>query len=421
MKLSYKIVSTVLIQSLGVLAVFLITLIVTNKYGILAQGYYSYSRSTIELLATIGTFGFAQSFVYAINNKIITVKWAVIFSINYISVILFLSLTFILFQLLFANNVNINYSLVIVFASVSLAFHGLIRAIALTKYSSIIFNSITILPSVLMLLSMALIQVNEHQQLVLCIAISNVAAAFLSTTIFHKEIFSGNIFNLNTFLGQRNRKKIIFIGKYGFWTFVQPFLSQFSLTFCYFVLQKKSHGDYMSGHFSIAMLFLSFAILPLNMLIPILFDYWSKCGIKQLQKTYKRLSFAGLVLSISIGVFILFSSGSLSSFLDIHYQKYNYTFSVIQILLCGVYPCYQNRILSALMLAQNNPVAICIASFLRVIAIAISFMLGLSDSAVAVGWAWNFGEIFSMLYLMFIACQKYNQSVYDVVGIYNFR
>lgn len=421
MKLLYKAFSTVLVQSVGVIAVLLVTLIVTNKYGIAAQGYYNYSRSIIELFATIITFGFPQSFVYAINNKIVTVQWTVVFSVKYIFTVLLLSSTFIFLQSVFPLRLVFDNSIPIIFASVALALHSLVRAIVLTRYSNIIFNAVTIAPSIFLLLSVAIFQITEYQQLIFCIVTANVGASLFSMTIFRKEICQGKILSVKLPFEAKEKKKIIFIGKYGFWTFIQPFLSQSSLAFCYFILQKESNGDSMSGHFGIAMLFLSFAILPLNMLIPVLFDHWSKCEFEKLRETYQKFSFIGLLLSISIGALLVLSNRFMLSFLDIYYQKYKYTFSVIQVLLWGIYPCYQSRLLTALMLSQNNPLATCIASFIRVVSIVFLFVVGLPGSGINVAWACNFGEFIGMLYLMFVACQKYKQSIFNVVGIRNFK
>ena len=99
--------------------------------------------------------------------------------------------------------------------------------------------------------------------------------------------------------------------------------------------------------FSISFLLVSTAILPLNMIIPVLFDTWSKkADQKYNMESYLKLSHLGtLIAIIGFGVGIVLIEPVTRLVFGLEFLP-----SVLstQILLLSVYALYQSRLLAAM-------------------------------------------------------------------------
>lgn len=414
MRLKGKLGLTLILQTLGVGASALASIVITRRYGPEGQGYLSYYSSTIDFWVSLGLFGFPQAFVYMLNSNKIKLAWAVRFS-TYYSLILGVvggSLALLLYWLGVTNSSGFDLLAVfsIIIAVTSFILHGMYRAISLATRSIRIFNLISILPEVLILLIYAVWLTHNFRLQVLSLAsaslISALTAAFILKNSFQKSQFQWGE-------SVATIKEAI---TYGFWSFIPGIGLTFVTNQSYALLRQGSHSEAAVGYLSVSFLLVSIVIVPLNMVIPVLFDAWSKEADKTyLQSTYLNLSHLGALIALigyGIGLILVRPITQL-----VFGVKFLPSAISTKILLLGVYALYQSRLLSAFLLSIGSPRSVAIGAVIRIIAILLPAYLGFANSLAGIALVWTLGEFASVAYMTLLVYQKTNWPITAIIGI----
>jgi len=256
----------------------------------------------------------------------------------------------------------------------------------------LIFNLITIMPAAVSLCLYAVWRSAEPKQLVWVVILAWVASSLVAALILNLNPFAGRLDELSITLDRIKHT----VG-YGFWSFIPGVCYSMAIAGSYRLIHQKA-GDAGVGQFSVSLLILSMAVLPLTMIVPILYDTWSK----EVDRTKNRLSFHLLshlgtifgILACILGV-ILVEPLTLTVF----GPAFSSSVRTTNFMLLGVYAIYQTRILSAMLLAVGRPHTVAFAAVLRSGAILLAISQGIFGLTDGTAWAWTVGEYIGVLYM----------------------
>ncbi len=413
MSLRNKLGITLVSQFLGVGATFLVNIVIARRYGPEGQGYLSHYRSTIIFLSNVGLFGFPQAFVYMINSKTIEVYWAVKFSTYYS--LLFgvagLGLGALLYSLGIRELSGFDplTVLAIIIATTGMVLHGMYRAISLSTKPIYVFNFVSIMPAIFALLIYFFWYADNYQVLVLSLVFAGAISSFLAAFVLKDHLFSKQRLN-------NSLSKLTASVRYGFWSFFPGTTFAFVITATYALLRQNGISDETAGYFSISYLLVSTAILPLNMIVPVLFDTWSKeTDQKYNLQSYLKLAHLGTVVAIasfSVGMVLIRPITVL-----VFGSEFSPSVLSTQILILSVYALYQSRLLSAMLLAIGCPTVVGIAALMRAVIIILPLFFWDLNSLLGAALAWTIGEFVSMIYMLIFVYRKTRWPLPQVAGL----
>jgi O-antigen/teichoic acid export membrane protein len=349
-----------------------------------------------------------------INSKIVGANWGTRFSLEFTGLFAVVLLSGTLFLhaigVTTTNGVSLVAALAVSIASIGALLHGLFRSIILAVKSNLAFNLITILPLVVLCAVYLVWHPSDYKFLVWGYVVAQVSASLVAIFV---------LWNSLSLPIQASRvEKRMWIGiatRYGSWSFLTTMFTSFLNVAAFSIMRQSSLSDAIVGQFSISLLFLSASLVPLNMVIPVLFDTWSKeKELGTIQQSYVKLSHIGLLLSVGavLGGFFLIRMLTQVVF------GVTYLTSVpsTQVLLISIYALYQNRLLSAILLSTGKPKVVAYGTVVKLITLALIFF-GLANSLVEIAWAWNIGEIASMCFMALAVKTQTRWSTTYVFGV----
>ena len=411
MRLRQKLIATILFQLIGSLSSILVSVVVARRYGPIGQGYLSYYRSAVDLLANVGLFGFPQAFTFLINAKKVSVGWAVKFSTRYsVSFGALLGIVALLSHvsgIAEKNGFNLVGVISLVFASLGMILHGMYRAICLSTKSNYLFNIVSILPAAATFIIYLAWNTPDYNLLVLASVGASVVSVMLPMLLF-REHLSGK-WNLEKDLA-------VSAAKYGFWSLVPSVAASVTIVGTYTLLRQGGASEATSGNFSISLLFLTAGIVPLNMVAPILFNDWAGERWKEgARHSYALLSHLGLMVSFAGILFAFIFVGPLTKI--IFGNRFIESVESTRVLLFGLFPFYQNRLLAPISFAIGDPYAVASSSLIRMTAVFVIIYFSASLSLVSTAFAWVLGELFSMFYMCGVVARKTGWPIMEVAGV----
>jgi O-antigen/teichoic acid export membrane protein len=372
----------------GAVTTILATIFVTRLYGPTGQGYLGYFRSAVDLVVGIATFGFPQAFVYMLNTKIASVGWTLRFSTVYSTIFALVigALGAALYVTGIAASEGLDGVAVLcaVLASIALLAHGLYRAICLVIRSTITFNVVTVLPSVLLLSIYILARSHNYKTLVVAHAMAALISLFVVLGLFPWHLFR------QPMAGSGQQTTLHFAAKYGFLSFL-PHVSLAAATFLTYALLLQAPGAEVAvGYFSVSVLVLSAAVMPLTMVIPVLFNAWSQPGIEDRRRaSFVKLAHVGTLTSLAaIVVGIPLSEPATKLFFGSQFLP---SAQVTKLLLLSAFALYQTRLSSALLLALGRADAVAVGSIVR-LSIILALILASDRSITNAAVAWVIAE-----------------------------
>jgi O-antigen/teichoic acid export membrane protein len=386
---------SVAIQAAGSMATLFATMVVSRNYGAEAQGYISYFRSVIEFVVSIGLFGLPQAFVYLVNARRITLRWALHFSARYsaLCAIIISACAIAAFAFGTANGFDGWATLAGALAASGLLGHGLFRALTLPAASTKIFNLVSIAPSVLLLVFYVAAHPTDYHWLVFGSSFAGLFGLLISLTAFKGVHWNGVVPN-----DQRN-PGVFSAFRYGFWSFVPHVTLALTTVGTYALLRHGSPaGDTAVGYFSVAVLLVSSAVLPLNMVIPVLFNSWASENEQHLRRSsFSKLAQLGAVASaigLLVGVFL--APTIISLFFGAEFAP---SVLITQIMLVGIYAHFHGKLSSALLLAIGKPQLVALAAALKTLTIFVMLAAGTDGSLLLAAIAWTAAEFVSSTYM----------------------
>ncbi len=392
-----KLGQTLALQAVGVIAMALVNVIIAQRYGPVGQGYLSYYRSTVLFAVQIGLIGLPQALVYMLNSGTMSRAWAVRFSTYY--GLLFTLVVVAVFAVghLVAGDTLFGFgrlaSAAIVLAAAGALLHELYRAVSLATKPVLTFNLVSIFPALLAIVLFALWHATDFHQLVLVLVIAYAISSLLALIIL-----GVNPISLEGLSLEESAAKLRFSFTFGFFSAVPGTLFHLLAVLTYAYLRASSPDA--AGQFSVALLLLTFTLLPLERAAPLLFDTWSK---KESGKTDRRGSFAALAHLGSL-IAVVACAGVLTLATPVIGLVFGEQFlpAVLptQVLILSIYVFYHSRLLSTLLLSLGQPRVNTIAAGIRgVVILGVLFFAHL-DSILNAAVAWAVGEAVAMVFMV---------------------
>lgn len=381
-----KIISSILIQSLGTVASFATVWFVTYKYGVSAQGDFALIKSWVDLLVVIGCFGFPQSFAYSINKSSVNIDVLKGFSVVYSSVnlLLFLGLTIIWCRINAIQNTAVFY---ISITAAILVLHGLFRGIYLTINDSNKFAILSIIPSLSLFIGF---QFNFSDQL-------NLSNVYLISTVF---VLISSILYLSKIKTSYKVKSVKWRGMVldGFNVFMQSIAIALVPMISFSYLNKSGLSGTEIGSLSIANYFYLAFSMPLNMISPILFNTWMKSNraIKKTDLLLLFMSGVGVFVFSCLSIYLL---PNLLTVMVLH-DDVRLIYKAASILMLSASPLFLAKIIGAYLQARGMFFYVTVSYTIKMVVCLLLLFFARKLSVMSVSYAWLFGDIVLFVVLL---------------------
>ena len=398
MSFKKKLWFNLVIHSLGSLSSFLSLCIILYIYGVEKQGIYANLMALISFIGVLGVFGFPQGYIYLINKLNISAKRLCLFSVYFSFAIFILLLIILYFNYYFNLNwidgelvSNSNFILFSI-ATVSLILHGLLRGIYLTINQGVGFAFYSILPAITILGCVGFGIIFEYSNLQELVLISAVLVLFFSVYI---------VIKINKLNDDFSIYKIPFkeLFNHGTHSFLQALFYSVQPLFAFWAIKHYNGGYQDIGYFNIGLFVLQGFLVPVTMLSPYLFEYFTKNSSTDIVKIIakNRFYFYDLILAI----FLYFSVGVIDSFF--FDSEYVITIKLIQIILFSLPFNIHFRIFLPYIHAKGLPKYNTLFGFVRLLLfVLLSFLFIYFKFNVLVSLAicWSFSEIIVFLWII---------------------
>jgi len=403
MSFKKKLWFNLVIHSLGSLSSFLSLCIILYIYGVEKQGIYANLMALISFIGVLGVFGFPQGYIYLINKLNISAKRLCLFSVYFSFAIFILLLIILYFNYYFNLNwidgelvSNSNFILFSI-ATVSLILHGLLRGIYLTINQGVGFAFYSILPAITILGCVGFGIIFEYSNLQELVLISAVLVLFFSVYI---------VIKINKLNDDFSIYKIPFkeLFNHGTHSFLQALFYSVQPLFAFWAIKHYNGGYQDVGYFNIGLFVLQGFLVPVTMLSPYLFEYFTKNSSTNIVKIIAKNKF--YFYDLILAIFLFFSVGVVDSvFFD---SGYVIPIKLIQIILFSLPFNIHYRIFLPYIHAQGLPKYNTLFGFVRLLLfVLLSFLFIYFKFNVLVSLAicWSFSEIIVFL-LIIISIKK---------------
>jgi O-antigen/teichoic acid export membrane protein len=300
---------------------------------------------------------------------------------------------------------NINEFMLVSFSSLFTVSVALLRIISLSQNEIFNYNLITSSNSIFLALLIFIFPFDEYKKISLLIFVSSIFSAFLASFLVKLSYIDIKNAIVNSF-------EKTFFGNirsyflYNLWSFLPAIAVPLSTNFTYKQLIHGGNDNSFAGYFDISILFLSFALLPLNLIVPILFNYWSKnkSNHNLLITSFNKLCLYGFLFSL---IFLLFVVPLCPTIIPIIFgESFGPSIFPTQILLMSLYPNYMIRLYSAAFLSVGFPRTIAFGEISRTMLILCCMRIEQLQFPVGASIVWGLGSIICCFYMYFVFLRK---------------
>ncbi len=380
MKVPMRYMSALTIQVLGPLLMLLLSLTITKFQGAEVQGEFAATRAWIDFIVAVGLFGLPQSIVLAVNRADVSRHALFMWAKKYV---LYGCIIITAVVLITSKLGGGSASLPLVIAAASWVLIGIWRSILLTIDDGVLFNIVTIIPTIfLVIISGGIIflarPLNESlSELFFGAGLLSVIVCFF---IVRRRVF------YFSHVGRPPDYRRLFIQ--GFDMFVINVSSSLQIYFCYHLISRLSSSVEV-GYFSIALLLLNAFNFPLQSLAPLLLNRWSKLSSGDVLRVGVRQTHYILVLLVALSFVSIVAIMSLAPLL---FKDGETPPDVLWLLIFSVTPAFFSKIcalrLASLgMLRFNSMMAVVQLSVFSIFFIVLAYVeLFQPIGAAVVAW-----------------------------------
>lgn len=398
MSIKKKLGINLVIHSLGSLSSFLSLCIILYIYGVEKQGIYANLMALISFIGVLGVFGFPQGYIYLINKLNISAKRLCLFSVYFSFAIFILLLIILYFNYYFNLNwidgelvSNSNFILFSI-ATVSLILHGLLRGIYLTINQGVGFAFYSILPAITILGCVGFGIIFEYSNLQELVLISAVLVLFFSVYI---------VIKINKLNDDFSIYKIPFkeLFNHGTHSFLQALFYSAQPLFAFWAIKHYNGGYQDVGYFNIGLFVLQGFLVPVTMLSPYLFEYFTKNSSTNIVKIIAKNKF--YFYDLILAIFLYFSVVVIDSFF--FDSEYVIPIKLIQIILFSLPFNIHYRIFLPYIHAKGFPkynTLFCFVRLLLFVLLSFLFIYFKFNVLVSLAICWSFSEIIVFLWII---------------------
>lgn len=377
------IVSSVAIQSIGVLSSFIVILLMARLQGVTHQGEFIKIKSYFDTFLVLGLAGLPQSFIYFINKSMTTRTNLFRFSLKYI-VSFLICLLFGLIVLnsfsLLNNALNINILFILVLSSIGYISQGLWRGLYITYNSKNHFAILTILPSLYFMLVVIVFIFFGNTNYQFIFLFSSVLLLVTSYRFIRISLNDSSVLIDN----EVSTKALM---QNGLFVFIHSVMLSLQVLTIYYLLEYFGGDSKDIGLFGSSYYLYQIPAVLLAMVSPILFDFIMKNSHKKINVIRTSLLFTGII-SISASLVIYFISSSIV--MTLFGKEYIDAVAIMQILSFGIVPFVLQRIIMIYIDSNGDQKQNAIISTVKLILfVTLSFLLF---------YSYNFSNILSVSY-----------------------
>jgi O-antigen/teichoic acid export membrane protein len=380
MRFRSQLASAVVIQGAGAVAALLASVMISRRYGPGIQGSYVSSRSWIDLASQVAVFGLPQAFTHALSSGSLTVPEAA-----HINGALLAALILVAFLCAKAGVIPLLAAAGMLAATI----HMLFRPLVLAARPSPVFNLISIFPNLCLLAGTFLITLGGYSDVQVLIAGSFALGAILTLSVIGSEL-PGRWFSWPCRSGIRR------ITTYGLWSAITPLALQATITGTYQILSSSRDGAVLTGLFSLPVLLITSATVPLNMVAPLLFKRWA-ADFAQERSTASFSTAARYAAILSLAATPGFVLGSTLLLTRVFGAKFEPAIAPCLVLSCSTYGFLMSRLLGTALLAFGSPRLYALSSVARAAVIFLLLWAGWRRSLVGCALSWAVGDGVTLL------------------------
>lgn len=400
-----KIISSIGVQIVGTFSSLLLVWLITRFYGVGTQGQFVLIKSWVDLAIVVASFGFPQSFIYAINKLNISWQKLEIFTLKYIPIVFLFSwvATFIWFDYIQDQDFLDFHQYVLMALGISgLTGFSLLRGLYLTKNDGNMFALVTIIPNTLLFLFFLIAFIFSNQTL-------NVPLLY-----FFSGLTACSLVYL--LLGYYRKDESIEVEiipweemlKNGFNVFIQSIFGTLLPLGTYWLMSKFGYSKSEIGLFSIALYIYIVFTLPLAMVAPIFYNRWSTHdNINSILIEFKHFAKFGLVLLPILLIFYYLIPIILPLIFG---HQILLAISAARLLLVATFALYYNNLLSCFLMSQGYFKIISIMMVIKTLICYITIVICLTlfnKSLELISLAWLISEVLTLLMLFLLVGKRY--------------
>lgn len=288
--------STVLIQSLGVLATLAVSVVVAHRLGAAGQGFWANFRALLDFVAVVAAYGFPTAFPFLINVRGLDADALLRFTALYGALLLPLAalalLLFWHFDWIHLQSSNPGTEIALLtLASVAVALHAMLRGVCLATASNAVFNTVsTALPLSLLAFLIAW-PLASPSSLMWAAAAATIFSLLASTAIWAR-------YRSSTVPGAAKSMPLRETIAFGGWNFAVAVLMAGTSVYTLQHLSSSRLAPALIGCFSIAVLVQGALLTPANLAGPMVYNAWSRTATDAARrKSYGQLQRLSLALS----------------------------------------------------------------------------------------------------------------------------
>lgn len=394
------IVVSILIQVVGVVSSALTNVVVSRRFGPESQGVLASARSWLDLATQVALFGLPQALSYALCSRSVPAlqvsSFAACCSLGAIAVGVILDTN--LHPLSHARTV----------AVVGMVIYGLYRPLVLAESSTVAFNVISIVPGVALLSGAAVLRSADVNSLNWLLGLTGACAA-LSAAAFVRPRWQSARLMLPI-------SEVVKLLKYGCWPVCVSAIGRATIVITYELLRKQPSGTQLVGLFSIPMLLMSTAALPVEMIAPVLLKHWSAelFGVvsdRTLTRVIHRLAMFSVLAGISLGLASIFL---VPVVFGADFRAASVACAIFGI---SAYPLLLGRVLGTAMLAGNLPREYALLATLRAVVTLGLMTAGFQYDLALTAVAWVIGEICFVIGAGKVLSVRIDKNFSETVGL----
>jgi O-antigen/teichoic acid export membrane protein len=277
-------------------------------------------------------------------------------------------------------------------ATVSLILHGLLRGIYLTINQGVGFAFYSILPAITILGCVGFGIIFEYSNLQELVLISAVLVLFFSVYIVIKINKLNDDFSIY-------KIPIKELFNHGTHSFLQALFYSAQPLFAFWAIKHYNGGYQDVGYFNIGLFFLQGFLVPVTMLSPYLFEYFTKNSSTNIVKIIAKNKF--YFYDLILAIFLYFSVGVIDSFF--FDSEYVIPIKLIQIILFSLPFNIHFRIFLPYIHAKGLPkynTLFCFVRLLLFVLLSFLFIYFKFNVLVSLAICWSFSEIIVFLWII---------------------
>ncbi len=386
--------STVLIQGLGVLATLAVSVVVAHRLGAAGQGFWANFKALLDFVAVVAAYGFPTAFPFLINVRGLGAPVVLRFTAFYGTLLLpaVWLLLLLAWQLdwmhLQSSDPHAEIAL-LTLASIAVAVHAMLRGLCLATASNAVFNAVSTALPLSLLAFLIIWPLAAPSGLMWAAAAATVFSLIASMAIWGR-------YRSRTASSAATSMPLRETIAFGGWNFAVAVLMAGTSVYTLQHLSNSGLASSLIGCFSIAVLVQGALLTPANLAGPLVYNAWSRATEDSARRnSYAQLQRLSLVISAGLaGVSWLL----MPLLLNIFGADFEAAVPTARLLVLAVPFGYFSRVMANVLMAVGEVRGYALAVAARFVTVVIGLNAVPQPTINAAAMAWVAGEAVAIIF-----------------------